>query len=159
MSPTVGTYFYADDYIKFISNLQYYLSCDLTFISHGDSKYADILSLKKQESAPIGCLDDVEIVFLHYHSEEEAREKWERRVKRANTDNLIVKFSEQNLCEYSHLKEFDAMPYEKKILFTKCDYPEFGCAIKLPFYSKCISLLSDIHEYRFVMKKIMDVIN
>lgn len=52
-SPTVGLYFYADEYIKFVSNLHYYLSQEITFISYEQSKYKDDIVRKKQTSKPI----------------------------------------------------------------------------------------------------------
>ena len=115
--------------------------------------------MKQQENVPIGLLEDIEIMFLHYHSCDEAKEKWDRRIKRINRENLIIKFSQQNLCKYNHLRTFDNLPYKKKIVFTKNSYPELNSAIQLPFYQNNISLLSDIHEYRFVMRDILKLIN
>ena len=74
-SPTVGLYFYADDYIRFIKNLKYYISLDLQFISVDESKYCKDLYGRKQNHVPLAKLDDIEIVFLHYKTNEEAEEK------------------------------------------------------------------------------------
>lgn len=158
-SPTIGSYFFAEEYIRFVSNLDYYLKCDLQFIKVEASKYSDLIKLKKQENVPIGILGDIEIMFLHYHSCDEAKEKWDRRIKRVNRDNLIIKFSEQNLCKYDHLRHFDNLPYKKKIMFTKNNYPQLNSAIQLPFYENKVSLLSDIHEYRFAMRDVLRLIN
>lgn len=117
-SPTVGMYFFADDYIRFLKDLKRYLCLQLTIIPLKDSKYKDILIRKGQTSVPIGKLGDVEIVFLHYKTPEEALSKWERRAKRVNYNNLVIKFSEMNLCNDEHLREFDALPYKKKIVFV-----------------------------------------
>lgn len=117
-SPTIGMYFFSDEYIRFIKNLKYYLSLQLTIIPIEESKYRDILIEREQASVPIGRLDDVEIVFLHYKSPEEALSKWARRTNRINFSNLIVKFSEMNLCSEDHLREFDALPYENKLVFV-----------------------------------------
>lgn len=81
--------------------------------------------LKEQGNthAPIGKLGgEVEIVFLHNHSDEEAREKWSRRCKRINWDNIILKFSEQNYASLEQLRIVDSLPYEKKLIFTSHDY-------------------------------------
>lgn len=53
-SPTVNLFMYPKDFIRFVSNLEYYLSCKLIF--------------KKEENTlyPIGYLDEVEIHFMHY---------------------------------------------------------------------------------------------
>ena len=96
-SPTIGMYFFAEEYIKFIINLKYYLSLKLEIITYEDSKYKDILVRKNQKHCLIGKLNDVEFVLLHYRNADEAIEKWERRCKRVNYDNLIFKMSEMNL--------------------------------------------------------------
>lgn len=72
-SPTIGLYFFSADYIKFVSNLRYYIEQDLTFIDYTESKYKDELLKNNQLNVPIGKLHDIEIVFLHYHSIEEAQ--------------------------------------------------------------------------------------
>lgn len=121
-TPTIGCYFFADDYIKFISNLKYYLNLDISFISYNKSRYKDELFKKKQTKIPIGVLDDVEVIFLHYHSEREAKEKWDRRKKRIHWDNLFFKFSEMNHCSLYHLKRFDEIPVENKLVIVSQDY-------------------------------------
>ena len=55
--------------------------------------------------APQG-LQPVEIVFFHYHSREEAYEKWTRRCERINYNNLAVKMTMQNRCTMEHLAAF-----------------------------------------------------
>ncbi len=118
LSPTVGLYFFAKDYLKFIENIEYYLGLELQFISAEESKYASIIKARKQEDVPIGLLDDVEMVFLHYSSKEEAKEKWDRRKARVNFDNLIFKFSKMNLCTEEDMKRFDENPAKHKILLN-----------------------------------------
>lgn len=118
LSPTVGLYFFAEDYLKFIENLEYYLGCELQFISVEESKYTSILKEKKQTNVPIGILGDVEIVFLHYTSKEEAKEKWDRRKGRVNYENLIFKFSKMNSCTEEDMARFDNMPFDRKILLN-----------------------------------------
>ena len=128
LSPTVGLYFFADDYLKFISNLEYYISLELSFISIQESRYKDVL-LERKRICPIGKLDDVEIVFLHYKSEQEAKEKWDRRKARINWDHLIIKFSKMNLCTEEHMRRFAELPYENKILLNNRKITVYPCEI------------------------------
>lgn len=121
-SPTIGLYIFSEDYIKFVYNLRHYIECDLNFISYKESKYANEIIKAHQENVPIGKVDDVEIIFLHYHSEDEAREKWNRRKIRIHWDNLFFKMSEQNLCTKEHLQQFDRLPTNKKFVFVSQDY-------------------------------------
>lgn len=129
-TPTVGLYFFAEDYVKFCHNLKKYLSKPLTFIKVEDSKYKEIILERNQQNLPIGKLDDVEIVFMHYKSEQEAKEKWDRRVKRVNYDNLIFKFSKMNLCSIEDLINFDRLDVKKKFCFVPPQYASLiNCSI------------------------------
>lgn len=65
LSPTVGSYFFAEDYIRFLKNIRNYLSMELRIVSAEDSRHSSILLKKGQGSIPVGVLGDVEIVFLH----------------------------------------------------------------------------------------------
>lgn len=123
-SPTAGLFFFADDYIKFIYDIREYLNAPLNFISLDESVYSETLKEYGGEclNCPIARCKDIEIIFMHYHSPEEAEEKWRRRTKRINWDNVIYKFSEMNGCTIEHLKAFDAFPAEKKVVFTHKDY-------------------------------------
>lgn len=123
-SPTVGIFFMADEYIKFLGDIKGYTSKELTFIPPEASRYVDVLKKDKRfGSYPIGVIDDIEIAFLHYHSEQEAKEKWERRCARINWDKLIVKFNDQNGCREEHVKAFAKMPFKNKLFFTIHDWP------------------------------------
>ena len=122
-SPTVGLFFMADEYIKFLQAFPDILNEEIVFINPTESKYVDFL---KQDSRfgkyPIGLLGGVEIEFLHYHSREEAREKWKRRCERMNFDHLIVKMNDQNLCVEEHIKKFSELPFKNKVFFSSKPY-------------------------------------
>ena len=118
-SPTVGLFFMYPDYIEFLKHLRYYLSeATLDFIQ--ESKYA-IANERRQKGFyyPIGILDNkVEIHFLHYNSKQEAAEKWYRRAKRVNYNNLLIIGMQQNLCSNNDIEEFDKLPFKYKIMFS-----------------------------------------
>lgn len=91
-SPFIGLMLMAPCYINLLKNLDHYMSQDLVFIRK--SKYKKINKLQsKIGQFPIATIGgDVEIQFLHYHSEQEAYEKWTKRKERIDKENLFVKF-------------------------------------------------------------------
>lgn len=121
-SPTVGLYFFSEDYIKFLKGFKRYVDMELRFIKAEESKWYDELQKRKETNVPIGLLGDVEIIFLHYKTQEEAYKKWNRRKVRIHWDNIVYKMTEQNLCTLDHLKTFDALPLRHKFVFTSEDY-------------------------------------
>lgn len=115
-SPTVGAFFMAEDYIKFVSNMKEYISYELKFIDPENSRYKSILKKDKRFGQyPIGKLNDIEIMFLYYENEKDAKEKWDRRCKRINWNKLIFKFNDQNLCTEKDVLAFSKLPYKNKL--------------------------------------------
>lgn len=86
------------------------------------------LPKKGEMSVPVGVIDDIEVIFLHYPTSEEAREKWIRRSARVNWDNLFIKFSQMNGCSQDMLQQFDDLPFANKICFTASLMPQLKCA-------------------------------
>ena len=118
LSPTVGVYFFPEEYLKLANNPMYYLNpqADLRFIDYTESKYSSELLKRGQTHIPIGLLNnEVEIVFLHYSTIEEAKEKWARRVKRIDWDHVLYKFAQMNNCSSEHIKRFLALKHNHKI--------------------------------------------
>ena len=58
--------------------------------------------------------------MLHYHSQEEVLEKWNRRIERICWDRLIVKFNDQNGCTIDQMNHFLQLPLScnTKLFFT-----------------------------------------
>lgn len=122
MTPTAGLYFFADDYLKFLKELEHNCSIEVKQIPLENSKYRDKLIAKGQQYVPIGLIGDVEVVFLHYPTFDEAKEKWERRCRRICWDRLIIKNTEMNGCTPEMIAEFDSLPFDRKFIFTTRDY-------------------------------------
>lgn len=113
----------AEDYIKFASNIKEYINAELQFIPPESSRYYNnIKSDKRFGRYPIGKLNDIEIFFMHYSSEEEARSKWERRCEKINWDKLLIKFNDQNGCTKELIEKFTNLPYKHKICFVSDNY-------------------------------------
>lgn len=138
-SPTIGLFFFAEDYIMFLSELKGFLNCDLEFITREESRHRDILKSEEYEGVPIGKLcykgNAIEIIFLHYGSEKEAYEKWTRRVKRVNFNRLLIKNSYQNLCTDEILNQFAMLPYKNKVFFVHKPFNKYDFTV---VYRECI---------------------
>lgn len=150
-SPTIGLYFFAKDYIKFIKNLKHYINSKLIFIKPNESKYYDELVKKSHENSIVGKIDDVEIIFLHYKTAKEALDKWNRRCKRINWDCVLYKFCDQNLCTEEDIKEFDKLPLKNKFCFTSKEYKN---------YKSCIWIKKNVRKNDYyVSQKYFNIIN
>src|SRR5262249_30413503 len=113
-TPTVGLFFYAEDYLRLLANLRELVREPIRFISEGrfgDSGY------------PIGVVDDeIEIHFLHYATEEEAFDKWSARSARLpeRDEDLYIKICDRDRFTQADLELFDRLPYPNKVAFLRC---------------------------------------
>lgn len=132
-SPTVGLFFMASDYIKFVYDIREYLTKDLIFIDPNDSKYIELLKKDRfYGNYPVAKLGDIEIFFMHYKSKSQALNKWKRRIKRINWDHILYKFNDQNGCTIDDLKKFENLPVKNKIFFTvRDDFAKYQNVIKI----------------------------
>jgi uncharacterized protein (DUF1919 family) len=149
-SPFVGLFLFAPDYIKLLKDLEGYMNSELAFTR--DSRYKDkLIEDGLLGTYPIGLLKDVEIHFLHYKSEAEAKEKWERRTKRINWDNLYVKFCDRDLFTYDLLEEFDRLGYRKKVAFTAKPYDHIAASVQMKEFERetCVDNEGKVYKKYF----------
>lgn len=130
-TPFVGLMLMAPCYIKFLKEPRKYLEAKLEFAP--ESKYPLVNELRRNSSMfPVGKILDIEVQFMHYKTEEEAFEKWSRRKSRINWSNVYVKFSlDKDYATDNHLTDFDLLPYERKICFSKSDHPDSLSCMKI----------------------------
>ncbi len=110
ITPTINLFFTPSDFIKFVNNLNYYLSIEPTIAMGNDY--------------PIGKLDDITLYFMHYNTPGEALKKWEERKKRINKDKIFIIMVERDGFTKKHFEEFNKLNYPK-FLFTKTK--DFKC--------------------------------
>lgn len=144
LSPTVNLYMQPKDFVKFMEDLEHYLSAELTEIEH-PAHY------------PVGKLEDLTLYLKHYNSFEEAKTKWDARKKRINYENLYVMMTdrdftppdkERRACSREVLERFSKLPY-KKICFTGKSYPDLECCrqVKKNRDGDCVNIITDIVSY------------
>lgn len=158
-TPTIGLYFYAPCYIKMLKNLDFYLKSEIRFIN--ESKYENAnIERENGYKYPLGILgEDIEIHFVHYTTAQEAKEKWNRRLLRLNMDNLFIFFSDRDLCEPKHIKEFDNLPFKNKVCFTSKEYPNYKSTVWLKGFINEPTIGDVVNSSPEEYKKCFDVAN
>lgn len=148
-SPFVGLFMIPKEYVKMCYNLKHYLESELTFIDR--SKYDIEVD---RDDYPIALLDDIEIHFLHYKNKDEALEKWKKRIKRINWDNMFFSFAETKMASKEDIDHFCKLDTNNKICFTANKYSSKYC-YQLDKYKNQGYLTSD---YIQESKKKFDVV-
>lgn len=120
-SPTIGLYILGHDFVKLCADWERYFKCKLEFISWEQASYH--YALVNETPYPVAKLDDIEIYFMHYHSEKEASDKWYRRMKRINPDHMIFKLSQREECSKEDIKQFLSLPLPHKVCFSYDEVP------------------------------------
>lgn len=119
-SPFVNLYLNAEDYIKFLENPKEHLDTPLEFLRDSGKTY------------PVGILKDITLHFVHYDSPKEAYDAWQRRKERIDWENLFVLMTDKDGCTEELLKQFDALHYRNKAVFTHVPMPHIRSAVYIP---------------------------
>lgn len=110
-SPTINLFFKPDDFLKLVRNLHGFMQSDVYQVDTGGGY-------------PVGKIiyngEEVLIYFMHYHSFAEAEIKWNERKSRINWDNIYILHLVDKL-SLEHARDFDALPYEHKLLLADCN--------------------------------------
>lgn len=145
LSPTINLWFKPADFLKFLTNLEYYLNVD-SMVEKKDTEL----------NYPVGVLGDgkmkINLYFQHYASFQEAMEKWNERKKRINFSNLFIIMTDRDGANIEMLKEFDRLPFENKVVLTGREYPEIKSSL---FLDGCVEdgHLGDIFKTNFFTGK------
>lgn len=139
---TIGVY----GFLPFCRHLKEYLSVPVDDPTEED--------LKKFPGCkvPIGMLrggnglPDIGLVFTHYKTLEEAREKWYRRRERVHYDNLFVTVFWDDTAEESLLDEYEKLPYRKVIFTSLEDKARWKDTFRFSFMGQDIN--ADVFTYK-----------
>lgn len=113
-SPFIGLFLFPECYIKLLENFEANMQSKIVFSNR--TRYMDT-----ELNYPLGIINnDIEIHFLHYSSETEALEKWNRRTSRllkSMSENIptYFKFCDRDGCSLEHMKRFHSLPFQNKI--------------------------------------------
>jgi uncharacterized protein (DUF1919 family) len=155
-TPTVGLFFYAPCFIEFLKDLQGFMNVTPEFISSSRYPEANLFRIEN-DPYPIGLLkNSVEIHFLHYKSDQEALEKWERRKQRINWDKLFIACTDRDRMTPELMKEFDELTYTHKVLFTAKKHSTIKCAVQIEAF-KNQSEVGDLYNQRYFITASFDL--
>ena len=122
-TPTVNLYFTSADFVKFCRNLKYYLSQEVRECENSGKDF------------PVGTIgsaeDMITLYFMHYENFQQAKAKWEERSKRIHWDKLYVILPYGEKLSRTVIEEFDALPYEHKVLLTYKELDGIKSAVKV----------------------------
>lgn len=122
-TPFIGLMLMSPCYLKLLENPKYYLGLPLVFKKC--SKYPSLQRINAGINFPVAVLGDtdIEIHFLHYTAIEIAKEKWDRRVKRIDWNNLFVKYDcGKDYADKEAVEKFIDFPFSNKIVFGMEDF-------------------------------------
>ena len=147
LSPTINVGISHWDFIFFCSDINYYLYSPLEVLPEEQRiKF-------NNATCPIGIIrgddirKDVRIMFPHEKTFEEAKEKWYRRAKRVNLDNVFLLMDTAILEDEKTLDAYHNLPYKNKCVFSSAEdkerWPE---VFKFDYYTK------EQYQYGYMFK-------
>lgn len=146
LTPTINLYFMANDFIKFVENLEYYMNLEIV--------------MKEDAEVVTGVLGDIEIYFLHYHTNEDAYSKWNERKARINYDKIFVIQTDRDGFDEESFKRFKNIKYPKALVTRNEKWKDEDFVIYIPRYKDEECVPDTIPEREFYIdNKIIDLIN
>ena len=118
-SPTINLFFSSRDFLLFLSDMRHYLSLEMQ-------------EKRTPYSYPVGNLGGLTVHFMHYGSFQEAKDKWKERINRINYNNMYVMMVQGKDCTDDMVEQFDALPFEKKVIFVGKPYHNIKSAVYIP---------------------------
>lgn len=124
-SPTVNLAFDGEEFVRFCENMDHYLfESSFQFKESGYAPY------------PVANLDDIEIRFVHYKTNAECVESWDKRKLRIDWEHLFVVATDvDGLNREDLLERFDKLKFKNKIMFTSKKLPQYKWAVTVPQFT------------------------
>jgi len=134
ITPFVGLFFTPESYLNLLANWGL-VRARLEFKEKSSEDRVEKVRRECGTLWPVGVLaGQVEIQFMHYKNRDEARTKWERRLKRMPVDieRLFVKFDDYDGVSADQVSWFAALDFPNEVFFTASeDFIGAGCAVHI----------------------------
>lgn len=121
-SPTVNLSFSANDFIRFVENLEHYLSLEPEF--YWDEEY------------PVGRLGDLKLHCVHYDTCTQAWEDWERRKKRVELNKVLVLATDRDGFDAALFERWKQISYPKVLFTARQEFADHPDSVYFPEYQK-----------------------
>ena len=89
-TPTINLQILPEDFMRFCTNLKYYINCEL-IECHNFTPYEEHNLIKMfgcVPDMPFGLIGDIVVCFQHYETFSEAKAKWDERKARIDYDHI-----------------------------------------------------------------------
>lgn len=128
-SPTINMMMMQKDFVKFVLNLQDFLNGSFEFFEH------------KTHKCPCAWLrtksgEQIVVHFTHYHSEQDALEKWYSRSKRIDYSNMFVCLMERDSLTRDEILALGQLSLKGLVVFTSQKYEDIPYALQIKEYEK-----------------------
>ncbi len=124
-SPTVNLIIYEEQFLTFCRHLKEYSTCPVEKPTPEEALQFESFTypIGILRGASVG-LPDINLLFVHYKSFEEAKEKWKSRFRRVNYDDIFIIMDRGMDARDEILDAFYQLPFEHKVFFTHKEDPE-----------------------------------
>lgn len=120
-TPTINLQILPEEFPDFCENLEWYMSRELVECRRLRSWHKEYLKNMFQEvpKFPMGRIGDILVVFQHYESFEEAKEKWDKRKKRVDYESIGYLFHVKDERYSKYAKEFINLKLPNSVCITE----------------------------------------
>lgn len=146
LSPTINLYFEQPDFVRFVLEIEKYLSMELL--------------MEWGEEYPVGRLGDITIHFMHYESCTEAEKSWNKRKERVNLNKIIVLSTDMEGFDDTVFEMWNQIMYPKVLFTAHKEYIQEKSSVYFSKYEVFNQVLDLIPKREFYKKNILvDVVN
>lgn len=151
-SPTINLT--VKDYPTFVEHFEHYVKCELVEdATDEECKYPK--GILKSDQYP-----NIHLLFNHYHSFTDAKEKWEERCKRIHFDNIFYLMECYDDMYPEEFNDFCRLPYApNRVILTHTPHPEIKNAFYVSCYQEKFEWAKILKQKRLSGKRYLDEFN